>query len=100
MVEVTVNHGDELLVGGALDELGPLWLELYDHHAEVGPGPIIARSMSWERRRALYQEVLSDPDAFAVVARVQGTAVGYAMVAMHRIPDDSWPTGNQYAEVE
>jgi len=100
MVDVVIVRGDTLLVGEALDELAPLWLSLFDHHRRVGPGPVIPRNQSWAYRRALYTHVLGDPQAFAVIAREHGDPVGYAMVTMHHGPDDSWPTGDTYAEVE
>jgi ribosomal protein S18 acetylase RimI-like enzyme len=100
VVDVSVVRGDALLGGTSLDELSDLWLSLFDHHEQVGPGPVIERDRSWALRRAVYEQVLADPDAFAVLARAGSQLVGYAMVAMHRGADDTWPTGDRYAEVE
>lgn len=83
-----------------LDEVEPLWLSLFRHHREVGPGPFIPEDESWPHRRRFYEEVLEHPDAFVLVARRDGRAVGYAVVAVHRGPDDTWPTGDPFAEVE
>lgn len=92
----------EIAVGGSewIDSLEPLWLTLFDHHAAVGPGPFIDRGDSWLPRRRLYAEVLTQPDAFVVVALRGEQPVGYALVAMHQGPDDTWPTGDRFAEVE
>jgi len=85
---------------GAIDALEPLWLTLFDHHRAVGPGPFIDRSDSWPARRRLYAQVLAEPDAFVAVARRVEEPVGYALVAVHEGPDDTWPTGDRFAEVE
>jgi ribosomal protein S18 acetylase RimI-like enzyme len=91
-----------IAVGGSewIDSLEPLWLTLFDHHVSVGPGPFIDRGDSWQHRRRFYTQVLAEPDAFVVVALREERAVGYALVAMHQGPDDPWPTGDRYAEVE
>jgi ribosomal protein S18 acetylase RimI-like enzyme len=99
-VRLTTERGTQLLLDDRLDELEPLWLSLFDHHQSVHPGPYRARDDSWPHRRRQYEAWLADPEAFAVVARQDGSAVGYALVAMHDGPDDSWPTGHRYAEVE
>ena len=43
----------EILIGGSewIDSLEPLWLSLFDHHKDVGPGPFVDRTDSWPRRR-------------------------------------------------
>ncbi|HVQ18109.1 MAG TPA: GNAT family N-acetyltransferase [Actinomycetes bacterium] len=91
-----------LTFGGAelVDALEPLWLTLFDHHRTVGPGPFIDREDSWAARRRLYHALLSDPDAFVFLAQRREAAIGYALVGMHEGPDDTWPTGSRYAEVE
>lgn len=83
-----------------LDEVEPLWLSLFRHHREVGPGPFIAEDQSWPHRRRFYEEVLQHPQSFVVVARRSGRPVGYAVVALHQGADDTWPTGDPFAEVE
>lgn len=90
----------ELGRGELLDELEPLWLSLFRHHAAVGPGPFIAEGESWLHRRRFYDGVLAHPDSFVLVARRGGRAVGYALVAVHEGADDTWPTGETHAEVE
>jgi ribosomal protein S18 acetylase RimI-like enzyme len=97
--------GVELAFGGAelLDELQPLWLAMFDHHAQVRPPdvPVIERALSWPRRRALYERVLPTPDAFVLLARRDGRAVGYVLAHVHDDgPDDTWPTGARIGEIE
>lgn len=83
-----------------VDVLEPLWLALYDHHRSVHPGPYRPRDDSWPHRRRQYVEILSDPQAFVVLAERKDVPLGYAMVSLHDGPDDTWPTGDRYAEVE
>lgn len=94
--DVSLQRGRHELV----DELEPLWLSLFRHHREVGPGPFIPEDQSWPRRRRVYEEVLEHPDSFVVVARRATRPVGYAVVAVHEGADDTWPTGDRFAEVE
>jgi ribosomal protein S18 acetylase RimI-like enzyme len=97
-------HDVEYTIEGpeVIDELEPLWLSLFDRHAEIGHAglPLIDRTQSWPRRKALYQEVLAAPDAFVVVARRAGAAVGYALAHFHLGPDDTWPTSDRIGEIE
>ena len=85
----------------AVERLAPLWESLRRHHVEVVPElePQPAQR-SWEVRRALYEHVLRDPDAFVLVAVQGGVDVGYALVALHDGPDDTWVSGERIAEVE
>ena len=97
--------GVELAFGGMelLDELEPLWLALFDHHATVRSSdvPIIERALSWPRRRALYERLLATPDAFVLLARRAGRPVGYVLAHIHADgPDDTWPTGSRIGEIE
>lgn len=95
------NTEDEIsidLVGPErLDDLRPLWESLSDHHVEVAPrlqalGPVRSPAGSWAVRRAHYASLFEDPSAFALVASVAGTPVGYALVQT-RGPEESWDTG-------
>jgi GNAT superfamily N-acetyltransferase len=52
------------------------------------------------RRRALYLDLLERPDAFVLLARRDGGAVGYVLVHMHEGADDTWATGPRIAELE
>ena len=85
----------------SVDRLAPLWESLRLHH--VGVVPDLAQqpaARSGEVRRALAGRGRRDPDAFVLVARVDGADVGYALVALHDGPDDTWVTGDRIAEVE
>jgi hypothetical protein len=64
---VTLHQGEQELV----DELEALWLSLFDRHLSTGAAglPVIERAESWPRRRALYEQLLRDQEAFVVVAR-------------------------------
>jgi ribosomal protein S18 acetylase RimI-like enzyme len=102
MTSADADAAVDVVIGGAewIDALEPLWLSLFDHHRSVGPGPFIPRDESWAIRRRLYEKLLTVPDAFVVIARLADELVGYAMVAIHEERDDTWPTGDTFAEVE
>jgi ribosomal protein S18 acetylase RimI-like enzyme len=88
-----------------IPDLQPLWESLSRHHAEVAPeladvlGEARAPADSWKVRRALYEEWLAGPDAFALIAEVEGAPVGYAVVHV-RGPEETWSTGERVAELE
>ena len=84
-----------------VDELRELWIALHRHHRRVASlQPLVADDeVSWQRRRALYHRELRDNQGFLAIARESGRAVGYAMVRLHRGPDDTWPVGEHYAEL-
>lgn len=82
----------------------PLWESLHHHHAAVAfhlaaLGPVRRPEESWAARRALYEEWLAEPDAFALVALIDDEPVGYAVVHM-RPPEETWATGDPIAELE
>ncbi len=90
----------------ALDRLRPLWLALHHHHQAVGGerlGPYVDDDTSWTARRTLYAEFLAG-GGFALIAERDGTAVGYAMVAIKTSAetelDDTWRAGARVAEIE
>ncbi len=86
-------------------DLQPLWESLSRHHAEVAPelaevlGEVRAAQDSWEVRRALYEEWLAGPDAFALIAEEDSAPVGYAVVQV-RGPEETWATGDRVAELQ
>jgi ribosomal protein S18 acetylase RimI-like enzyme len=87
-----------------VDDLRPLWQSLHAHHAEVAPqlaalGGVRTPAESWGRRRALYEDWLSEPDAFALIAEAESVPVGYALVHM-RGPEETWSTPDRIAEIE
>jgi ribosomal protein S18 acetylase RimI-like enzyme len=83
-----------------LDELEPLWHAMLDHLVLKGnPVPIRPAAESWPLRRAVYEEILQRPEAFALVARRDGRPVGYAVVRIDDA-DPVWYTGDPQAELE
>lgn len=96
--------GIRLEAGGAelVDSLEPLWLALFDHHREVRRVslPMIDRSETWARRRALYLHHLNHDHGFIYLVRREERPVGYALVYLRPGYDDTWVTGAHIAEVE
>ncbi|HSZ69653.1 MAG TPA: GNAT family N-acetyltransferase [Solirubrobacteraceae bacterium] len=84
-----------------LDVVEPLWNALREHHASVSPhlGAPRSRADSWKRRRAQYEQWLSEPEAFLLLAALGERAVGYAMVHL-RAGSPTWPVGERAGEVE
>jgi RimJ/RimL family protein N-acetyltransferase len=87
-----------------LDLLGPLWDALQEHHVEVTPelGPSARARSNEEARRirlAKYERWLEDPDAFFIVAAVDGEPAGYAFVTVG-MPYASWDVGERLATLE
>lgn len=95
---MTLERGGAELVA----EIEPLWLALFDHHLAIGAAGLrtVERTATWPRRRALYESLLTAPDAFVLIARRGGAAVGYALVRVHEGADDTWATGDRIAELE
>lgn len=85
-----------------LPELEALWLALYDHHVAIGAAglAVVSREQSWPARRRLYEELLSKPDAFVLLAVRGETAVGYVLAHVHDGADDTWLTGERTGEIE
>jgi ribosomal protein S18 acetylase RimI-like enzyme len=96
--------GISLAFGGTelVDHLEPLWLSLFDHHRSVGAAgmPVVDREVSWPRRKALYESLLTKPDAFVLLATRDDVPVGYVMAHVHEGADDTWPTGDRIGEIE
>jgi RimJ/RimL family protein N-acetyltransferase len=87
-----------------LDQLGPLWNALQEHHAEVTPelGPRTPERTLAEAQRirlAKYERWLDDPDTFFIVAAVDGEPAGYAFVTVG-MPYASWDVGERLASLE
>jgi|EndMetStandDraft_8_1072994.scaffolds.fasta_scaffold110269_3 GNAT superfamily N-acetyltransferase len=87
-----------------IDDLQPLWESLHDHHATVAPhleqlGPVRTPDQSWAVRRELYEEWLSEPDAFVLLAEVNREPIGYALVHL-RGPEETWTTGDRIGVLE
>lgn len=87
-----------------LDLLEPLWNALQEHHVKINPtlGPHTPkRSLpeAWRIRRGKYERWLDDPDAFFVVAELDGEPAGYAFVTVG-MPYASWDAGERLADLE
>jgi ribosomal protein S18 acetylase RimI-like enzyme len=84
-----------------IDLVKPLWQALLAHHGSVAAEmpPIREPEDSWRRRRRLYEDWLSHPEAFALVAEDGGEAIGYVLVRMEE-GDDTWVTGDRRAYIE
>jgi ribosomal protein S18 acetylase RimI-like enzyme len=87
-----------------IDEVGPLYVALHQHHAAVRPqlagAPARDAEESWRRRRGRYHGWLAQPGAFALLARHAdgGAAVGFAIVTVEDAYD-SWDCGERIGEV-
>jgi ribosomal protein S18 acetylase RimI-like enzyme len=88
------------LEAAGLDRLRPLWIALHHRHREVSPFRLVEDDdASWSARRSLYAGRLAAASAFALIAELAGEAVGYAFCCIDDGPDDTFPVGDQYAEV-
>jgi GNAT superfamily N-acetyltransferase len=80
----------------------PLWKALHEHHLTVDPNvpgiPPRTADESWPIRRARYEEWLTHPGAFALLAMDGDDAIGYAVVSFHD-RDDTHTTGERFAEL-
>jgi GNAT superfamily N-acetyltransferase len=86
----------EIVAIGAdrLDELEPLWMELFDHHAGIAEGvaPVRDRDESWRMRRRQYERWLEAGEVTILLALREGRAVGYITVTFAD-PPPSWDIG-------
>ena len=73
-----------------IDQVAPLWKALLDHVAALPEAlvPVRPSDESWELERKEMVEALAG-DAFALVARRDGAAVGYLFVRVEG-PDPVW----------
>lgn len=62
-------------------------------------GEVRPEEDSWAMRRALYEEWLAGPDAFALIAESESGPVGYAVVQV-RGPEETWATADRVAPLE
>ncbi len=88
-----------------LDCLEPMWRSLYEHQREITEevekvAKARTPSESWATRRAHYERWLREPGAFALLARVDGEAVGYALARLHQDGASSWNFGSPHGELE
>ena len=89
----------EPLAPADIDELAPLWAALLDHVASLPEAlvPVRPTGESWVLERREMLEALA-ADAFVLVARKAGRAVGYAFVVVEG-PDPVWYTGDSHAHL-
>lgn len=89
----------EMLDPENIEDVAPLWKALLDHVAELPDAivPIRPFEQSWPIERREMLETLAG-DAFALVARRGGEAVGYLFVRIEG-PDPVWYTGDTHAEL-
>jgi len=82
-----------------IDAVAPLWKALLDHVAALPDAivPVRPSDESWQLERKEMLEALAG-DAFALVARRGGEAVGYLFVRIEG-PDPVWYTGDTHAEL-
>ncbi len=82
-----------------IEEIAPLWKALLDHVAALPDAivPVRPSDESWELERAQMLAALAG-DAFVLVARRDGAAVGYVFVLIEG-PDPVWYTGDSHAEL-
>ena len=87
------------LGAAGIDEVAPLWKALLDHVAALPNSivPVRPSDESWALERKVMLKALAG-DAFALVARRDGTAVGYLFVRIEG-PDPVWYTGDTHAEL-
>jgi ribosomal protein S18 acetylase RimI-like enzyme len=84
----------------AIDELEALWLVLKNHHGACTPqSPVHDDATSWDMRRRDYAQWLAEDGAFLLIARIEGAAVGYALVRIHG-PSPTWIKPDRYAIVQ
>ena len=80
----------------------PLWKALHEHHLTVDPQvpgiPPRTADESWPIRRTHYEEWLTHPGAFALLALDGEEVIGYAVVSFHE-QDDTHTTGDRFAEL-
>lgn len=103
----TTNEGVQLkrITVEHLDKLAPLWKALHLHHVGVAGhlepiGEPLSPEASWRNRKAKYAAWLASPDAFAVIAEVNGEPVGYAMARVKDEAPGSWERGAKTGVLE
>jgi ribosomal protein S18 acetylase RimI-like enzyme len=93
----------EIVRGDAsrLDEVGPLFRAMHEHHRGSGPQALPFRSgeEAWERRRAHYEALLESGRGHLLLAEEDGRAIGYAMVSATG-GQATLATGDRMAELE
>jgi len=92
----------ELTDPADLEQLRALWLALHAHHREVVPSTPLQPDdeVSWRARSATYERWLEADDAVVLVAKLDGTPVGYAVAHVESgADDDTFDFGETYADL-
>jgi ribosomal protein S18 acetylase RimI-like enzyme len=84
-----------------VDEVGPLFVAMHEHHRAVGPEILPYRSgaEAWARRRRHYVSLLESGSGTLLLAEEDGRVVGYAMVSVIG-GQATLTTGDRMAELE
>lgn len=84
-----------------LDEVGPLFQAMHEHHRAGGPQLLPFRSgeEAWQRRRPHYQALLESGRGHLLLAEDDGRVIGYAMVSVIG-SQVTLATGDRMAELE
>ena len=98
---MSTSFGIEVAGIDRIPEVEPLYRDLHRHHRAVATSALVTdEDLSWSRRAEWYRQILANGAGFLVIARREGAPVGYAMVEIHSGPDDTWPIGDAYGEVQ
>jgi GNAT superfamily N-acetyltransferase len=98
---MSTSFGIEVAGIDRISEVEPLYRDLHRHHRAVATSALVTdEDLSWSRRAEWYRQILANGAGFLVIARREGAPVGYAMVEIHSGPDDTWPIGDAYGEVQ
>lgn len=98
----------EIKVGGPgdIDILEPLWVAVHHRHVESTPelAPYVTDAETWRVRRALYAQLLADPDTLLLLASNDDELIGYGLAHVMAVEDswiaDTWVTGPRVGEIE
>ena len=84
-----------------LDEVGPLFQAMHEHHCAGGPQllPFRTSEEAWERRRPHYEALLGSGRGHLLLAEDGGRVLGYAMVSATG-GQTTLATGDRMAELE
>src|ERR1700742_2424967 len=103
MVRTYNRAAMEIVRGDAtrLDEVGPLFEAMHEHHRGTGAQVLPFRSAgeAWARRRPYYEALLESGRGHLLLAEEEGRVLGYAMVS-ETGGQATLQTGDRMAELE
>ncbi len=87
-----------------LDDIESLWRDMHDYHAEVAGRardvtPFRPSELSWQRRRAEFEDWMRAGQAWLLIAEREGSPVGFAFFRVCE-GDLSFETGERMGELE